>query len=218
MTPIYNINFDEGHHIYTVSKVVGNVLVWEEVKRSVTGILESNGLSDSKWIKPYYRDRGTQVHLDCVLYAEGWLDMDIVRDDCIEYVKTFIRICKELGLVYVSAEVPCYDPEFDICGTYDLIMMWNGKRYLVELKTSRFEMYHGLQLAAYERMVDVDDAMGISLKDGKIWLKADDWELNHKVWRDINEGWFDLDSWKSDRKRRRMVLYKPSDSSTQEIL
>lgn len=195
----YQIHFDETTHTYTVNG---------EVKRSVTQLLESIGLCSSDWIKPYYLDRGTRVHYYCTLWAGGWIDWWEIADDCFEFVKQFARICKELGLTYITSEQSCYDPEYDICGTFDLIMGWNGKRVLVELKTSKFEMYHGLQLASYERMVEVDTVMGIGLKKGHIWVPAEDWEKNHEVLADIHSGRFDYDTWKSDKKRRRMVLLK----------
>jgi hypothetical protein len=93
---------------------------------------------------------------------------------------------------------------YDYCGKYDLIMMWEGKRTLVELKTSKVEMFHGIQVAAYENMVEVDDVLAIELKTGYVFGKADDWYLNHEAWRDICTGRFDLDVWKGDRGRRRM--------------
>jgi hypothetical protein len=110
-------------------------------------------------------------------------------------------ICKRCG--YPVKE------SYDICGKYDLIMMWNGKRTLIELKTGNFPMWGGLQLAAYERMVDVDDVMGISLSNGgKVFVKADDFLENTITWDDINCGTFDLDKWKSNRNRRCMKLLK----------
>jgi hypothetical protein len=139
---------------------------------------------------------------------QGWVSWWDIDDDCFPFVKNFARIVDRLGLKYISAEVPCYDPEYDVVGTYDLIMDWNGKRVLVELKTSKFEMYHGLQLAAYERMVDVDTVMGIELKTGNIFVPADDWQKNHDTLNDIHSGWFVLEDWKKDRKRRRMIRYK----------
>jgi hypothetical protein len=96
----------------------------------------------------------------------------------------------------------------DLCGSYDMIVMWKGKRTLVEIKTGTFPMWGGLQLAAYESMVDVDDVLGISLKDEKVFVKADDFNENHKVLHDIKSGTFDLDTWKSNRKRRHMKVLK----------
>jgi hypothetical protein len=114
-----------------------------------------------------------------------------------------------LKLEYVSAEELCYDADYGICGKYDLIIIWNGKRTLIELKTGTFPMWGGLQLAAYERMVDVDDVMGISLSNGgKVFVKADDFLENTITWDDINCGTFDLDKWKSNRNRRCMKVFK----------
>lgn len=192
------LTFDEETHTYTVNGVV---------KDSVTRRLKGCGAApDYTGIDPYYADRGTDAHTYCTLLSQGWLDWETVREDCLEYVRTFQRICFEMGLTYISAEIPCYDPEYDTCGKYDLIMGWNGKRTLVELKTGEFEMYHGLQVAWYERMVDVEDVLGISLKNGgKVFGKAVDYQKNHDVLKDINTGFFDHAAWYKDRKRRRMT-------------
>lgn len=194
-----NIKLDPETHIYTVN---GNE------KTSVTQMLKKVGIVDYTGLDPYYAERGTMVHDYCTLSAQGWLDFDTVREDCVNYVKTFERIVFELGLKYLSAEQLCYDEEYDICGQYDLIMEWDDKRTLVELKTGAAPMWLGLQCAAYERMIDVDDVIGISLKDGKVYVKDSDFLLNTVAWDDINTGFFNLEAWKGDRKRRRMRLLK----------
>jgi hypothetical protein len=188
-----------GGHVYTVDG---------EVKQSVTQMLKSVGIVECSGIPEYYADRGTAVHDYCTLYVQGWLDWTEVRKDCLPFVRTFQRLVWELGLSYVSAEQPSYDPEYDICGKYDLIMMWKGKRVLVELKTTDFPMWGGLQLASYERMVEVDDVMGMALKEGKVYVKADDYQKNHDTLADIHSGFFDLARWKANRKRRHMKVLK----------
>jgi hypothetical protein len=193
----HDIHFDEENHRYTVNG---------EVKQSVTRIMRGAGLlGDYDSIPQHYMDRGTRVHDACELVAQGWITGDEVDDDIKVYVKTFERLMFELGLSYVDSEVPCYDPEYDYCGKFDLIMMWNGKKTLVELKTSKVDMFHGIQIAAYERMVDVEDVLGIELKTGYVFTKAPDWHLNHEAWRDICTGFFDLEEWKKYKKRRRMT-------------
>jgi hypothetical protein len=161
-------------------------------------------LGDYDGIDDYYKDRGTRAHNACDELARGALRWDKVQGDILPFVRTFEGLVWQLGLSYVDSEQPCYDPEFDICGKYDLVMMWEGKRTLVELKTSKVDMFHGIQIAAYERMVEVDDVLGIELKTGKVFGKASDWQKNHEAWRDICTGKFDLNSWKKDKKRRRM--------------
>lgn len=197
----YNIEFDEEDHIYKVDGIV---------KPSVTQTLRGAGIVDDySNLDPYYADRGTAAHTGCTLLAQGFLDWATVSDDVRPYVETFESIVKRMGMTYVSAEEPCYDKEYDICGTYDLIMMWNGARTLTELKTGAFPMWGGLQLASYERMVDVENVLGIELKgSGKAYIKADDFLSNYLVLDDIFNGTFDLDKWKSNRSRRHMKVLK----------
>jgi hypothetical protein len=127
-----------------------------------------------------------------------------VDEDIVTYCQNFETLIFELGLEYVSSESLCYDPEYDVCGKYDLIMMRNGKRTLVELKSGTAPMWLGIQLAAYERMVDVDDVLGVSLKERKVFGKSDDYHLNHAAWGNINDGTFDIGEWKRNKKRRHM--------------
>lgn len=192
-----NIKLDESTHIYTVDG---------EVKQSVTQTLRGVGILDGyNSIPEYYADRGTRTHAACELLAQGWIEWDKVDDDIIEFVRTFDRLMFGLGLEYVSSEQLCYDEEFNICGKYDLIMMYNGKRTLAEIKTGALPMWVGLQCAAYERMTGVEDVLAISLKDGgKVYGKGKDFNKNHEAWRDINVGFFEVADWKKDRKRRHM--------------
>jgi hypothetical protein len=207
MEPIYGIHFNEQNHIYTVTKKVDGVVEWQRIKQSVTQVMTRYGFLDVRWIKPYYLERGTLVHEYCVLRMQGWLDWATVREDCIPFVKTFERLVWQLGLEYVDSERPCYSPQFDICGTFDIKALWDGRKTVVELKTGDFDMYHGIQLCSYEEMLggEIEDVLGLSLKEeGKVFGKAPDWQKNHEAWRDICTGKFDLNSWKKDKKRRRM--------------
>lgn len=193
------ITFNEETHEYKVNGVI---------KRSVTQVLKDVGIIDCDFVKPYYIDRGDRVHKYCTLLMQGWIKWYDIVSDCIEFVGNFARVVDRLGLEYMSAEVPCYSEELDICGTYDLVMERDGEKVLVELKTGIFPMWGGLQLAAYEKMVEVDTVMGISLKDGKVFVKADDFLFNHLTWDDIKHGTFDLEKWKSNKKRRHMRVLK----------
>lgn len=196
------INFNEEYHTYSVNGVG---------KQSMTQFLKAAGIiGDYAGVSDYYRDRGTRAHGACVLHAQGWLDWGSVADDILVYVKTFKSIAERLGLSYVSAEEPSYSEALDICGMYDLIMSGGGKRFLMELKTGIFPMWGGLQLAGYETMVDVDDVMGISLMDAKVFVKDDDFLSNTLVLDNIKNGTFDLEKWKSNKKRRHMKVLKDS--------
>lgn len=192
---------DGRKHVYTVNGVV---------KQSVTQTLKGAGIVDDySDIDPYYALRGIAVHAGCTLLAQGFLGWSTVADDVLPFIKTFERLSGELGLEYVSAEEPCYDIFYDICGKYDLIMMWRGKRTLVELKTGPFPMWGGLQTASYEKMTEVEDVMGISLKDkGKVYVKGKDYHKNHEVLNSIHNGTFNLAEWKSNRNRRYMDVLK----------
>jgi hypothetical protein len=189
------ITFNPDTHTYKVDGVV---------KKSVTQTLSDVGIVDYRGVDEYYMDRGTRVHQACTLHAQGFLDWNSLGDT-LPYVENFRHLLVHLRASYVSSEQPSYSKKLDIAGSYDLIVEWQGKRTLVELKTSSsFPLWVGLQLAAYETMVDVDEVMGIDLKMGKVYVKADDFDENHRVWEQIINGTFDLEEWKSNRKRRHM--------------
>lgn len=196
----FNIEFSPDTHVYKVNGFPKQSVTQRLKEAQVTGGYE--------FVKPYFRDRGTLVHDYCTLYAQGFLDMYYVRDDCVDAVRMFQLIMFEMGLKYIAEGKPSYDPEFDICGTPDLIMGWEGKRTLVELKSGVAPMWLGLQCHSYERMGSYDDILGIDLKNGKVYTKGDDWLKNVVACKQINSGFFDYAGWKSDRKRRGMKVIR----------
>lgn len=203
------IEFVEENHEYKVDGVV---------KPSVTQILKDLGITEDYGdLSPFYANRGTAVHHFCTILAQGFLDWDTVADDaqsflaqfggdvtwedCLPYVRTFQGLMFALGLEYVSSEVACYNEELGYCGKYDLIMMWEGKRTLVELKTGEVHPWVDLQVAGYKRLVEVDTSLVISLKEGKVYTEGKLYHESDKAFLDVVAVY----KWKHNRKRRKMV-------------
>jgi hypothetical protein len=208
----YEVTRDEEPRTYTIRAFFENVILWTEKKSSVTQTLKDVGIVDYAGVDPYYADRGTRAHNDCNLMAAGWLRgsdwRDYVHTDTVGYVETFKAVCDRLGLRYIACNVKGYSEKFDLAGECDLIMDWEGRRTVVELKTGDFPQWGGLQLAGYEDMFGSDDVLGIELKTGRVFIKAPTWEDNPKTLGHIINGTFDLDEWKSNRKRRCMRVLK----------
>lgn len=197
---MHKVMFDEENHIYRVDGVV---------KPSVTQVLKDAGMmSGYDDIPEYYRDRGDRVHEACALYAQGWLDWDSVTGDIEPYIRTFRDIYDSLGVEYLSAEEPCYDPELGVCGKYDLLVSAEGEKVLIEIKTGSFPMWGGIQIAAYKRMTGAEFGLGLELKTGKVYEANEGFYKNELTWKAICDGSFNLEAWSRNRNRRYMRVMK----------
>jgi hypothetical protein len=226
------ILFDEQSHTYTVSGEVKRSVTG--VLRDA-GICDYRGVDDyyrdrgtlvheyCELLAQGWLDLDDYIREDCLPYVKTFkalisqLGLSYVSSEGIGMYSLYeCTECDELAWgneLTDSGDCPKCWGEVElicsVCGKYDLIMMWEGKRTLVEIKTGTAPMWLGLQLASYERMVDVDDVLGISLKDGgRIFGKAEDYHLNHEVLKQIHTGEFSLADWKKDRNRRRMKLIR----------
>lgn len=99
-------------------------------------------------------ERGTAVHKICqALDLYGRAD---VQDDLLPYVKAYVQFRKEHNVEWEAVEKAMHHPEQRYAGTIDRIGMVDGKRCIVDLKTS-YQVQKPLaiaQLNLYRRMVE----------------------------------------------------------------
>lgn len=139
--------FDEASHTYTA----GGVVV-----PSVTQILAP--LNDLSFISPevlaYKRALGTAVHKATELYDTGELDESSVADVVRPYLNAWIRLRSELQFEILGMEERVFHPAHRYAGTYDRMVMLDGKRCIWDLKTGAMYPSYGPQTAAYKNAVE----------------------------------------------------------------
>lgn len=124
--------FDEVSHTYTDAGIR---------IPSVTQVLAPSG-----WYAPEAAQRGIDVHEACVKWARG---LDGFEEA--PYVDSFVLWHFKHNPTLLSAE-DIVDGSLDgirYAGRYDLYMMIDGKRTLIDLKTGVKAPWHQAQIAAY---------------------------------------------------------------------
>jgi hypothetical protein len=139
--------FDEASHTYTADGVV---------IPSVTQILAP--LNDLSFIKPdvlqYKRELGTAVHKATELYDQGELDEATVPAVVQPYLDGWIRLRAELSFEILGMEERVFHPAHRYAGTYDRLVLLDGKRCIWDLKTGGMFPSYGPQTAAYKNAVE----------------------------------------------------------------
>lgn len=98
------------------------------------------------------RDLGSRVHYACQLADENDLDEDSVEADVEPYLAAWRLFLRESGAVVVQNEMRVFDPMLQFAGTLDNVLLLDGKRWLVDKKTSiSVPLAAGPQTAAYAR-------------------------------------------------------------------
>jgi len=117
---------------------------------------------------------GTRVHKEIFNFLSGehvWVDNEEMRVS----LKMFMDWAREHNLVPMELEVTVKDDNYKYAGTADYIGMCDGKKVLIDWKTSKalYDNYY-LQIAAYwhayeeEKHVGLDGAGILSIRDGKV--------------------------------------------------
>lgn len=175
------LHFDEATHTYTENGVR---------VPSVTQILAP--LNDLSFIKPdvlqFKRDLGTAVHKATELYDLGELDESTVSPLVQPYLDGWIRLRAELPFEILGMEERVFHPAHRYAGTYDRLVMLDGKRCVWDLKTGGMFPSYGPQTAAYKNAVEkqhgvrIEGRYTVELRDdGTYRLHAmedpDDWPV-----------------------------------------
>ncbi|MCA7086086.1 PD-(D/E)XK nuclease family protein [Cupriavidus sp. DB3] len=142
-----DLQFDAASHTYTV----GGVAV-----PSVTQILAP--LNDLSMIPPatlqYKRDLGTAVHAATELHDSGELDESTVAPVVQPYLDAWIRLRAEKPFEIVGLEHRVFHPVHRYAGTYDRLVVMDGKLCVLDIKTGAMYPSYGPQLAAYKNAVE----------------------------------------------------------------
>lgn len=147
MFDLDEILFDEEPHTYTYRG---------RRYESVTQVIRLAGLGDDFSAVPqdrmeYAQRRGRLVHLACQYYDDGELDLKSVDGSILGYVEAYIRFREDRPLKVIANERRFVDVTAKLAGTPDLICWIDGRRSVVDRKTSQYmSKSMGLQTAGYK--------------------------------------------------------------------
>lgn len=173
--------FDAERHEYRLD---GKVLP------SVTQVLAIINDFDSipRAILENARDRGERLHAAINLYNRDDLDLESLDDETRDNVHAWARFLRESGAVVIASEQPVYHPTFRYAGTPDVVLEWNGRIVVPDIKASfAVPRTVGAQCAAYAEAYSLQmntkrpERYCIHLKDGNYTAHRrtdpSDWQL-----------------------------------------
>lgn len=175
MFSLDEILFDEEPHTYTFRG---------KRYESVTQAIRLAGLGDDFSHVPqdrmeYAQRRGRMVHLACQYYDEGDLNLASVHETIKGYVEAYVKFRQERPLKVVAVEQKMVNVDHRLAGTPDLICFINGRRSVIDRKSSQYmSKSMGLQTAGYKWLwnwnnakTPIHDRYGLRLeKNGKFKL------------------------------------------------
>lgn len=156
--------FDPESHVYRVNG---------ERVPGVSEILKAAGCipANMKFIDPWYAERGTLVHEATALWDRGVLEESTVDPEVAGYLEAWKGFRHEVGpgMEIVEVEQRGYHPAYRYAGTKDRVVLWDGRRCVLDLKTGGPLPHHALQLAAYAKLSEATHRYGIHLSQNGSW-------------------------------------------------
>jgi hypothetical protein len=99
----------------------------------------------------YAADRGTQAHYACELYDADELDEESLDERLVPYVEAWKAFRAESGFTIEHSEQRLYHPRYRYAGTCDRVGILNGRRTVLEIKTTATLLpATAVQCAAYQ--------------------------------------------------------------------
>ncbi len=128
----------------------------------------------------YYMTRGTYIHRAIELALQDNLDWSTVDNEILPFVEQFLEFSKTIKLEVIDTERRYYNDTFKFSGKPDIIGLVNGKKSVIDIKSSRTpSLQWRLQTAAYAELTGVS-------KRYVIYKKDNGWQLlEHKEKTDI---------------------------------
>ena len=155
---------------------------WDNLPR-VTEILEIMGVIDTRFYTKKGADRGTDIHLLTELIDEGLLEyVDIQGNQYQDWLEGYFRFKNENEVVIEEIEREViFEGEYAYKGHIDRIMVVNGERFIVDIKTGQVQKWNGLQLAAYGMAYNPDMSRAVLKLE-----KNGNYKFKTKISRDLS--------------------------------
>lgn len=141
----------------------------------VSEAIQAAGLKDFSKIDPAVleraRQRGTAVHAACHYLDEGDLDWATVSPEIEPYVRAWERFKADTSVEIMYIEQSRINAPLLLGGTPDRVVIMNGSRGIIDLKTYKPDRVAGVQLAAYSYLEFGPQPAIAGAKRWGLWLK-----------------------------------------------
>jgi hypothetical protein len=141
--------------------------------KSVTTILQEEGLVDTTWFTEYGRQKGTYTHKAILLDNQGDLDESTVDDAIKGRLEAARKFKAETGFIIIETEVRHFNKQWMFTGKPDLMGLLFGHKSIIDYKPWTLQWWTRYQLAGYEWFYD-DPMRRYALRlgdDGRYQLK-----------------------------------------------
>lgn len=139
------LTFDAERHEY---RLLGGVV--PSVTQILSPLVDLSGIAKS--VLEAKRQLGQDVHFACELLDEDDLDESSLTEEVEPYVRAYRKFKADTGTLVLLNEHQVGEPTLMYAGTLDRVLLLNGQRWLVDLKTCiSTPLAVGPQTAAYLR-------------------------------------------------------------------
>jgi hypothetical protein len=139
------VTFKEDSHEYRIGG---------KVVPSVTQVLVSSGVIETRWMRESARQRGELVHMAVQYFAENDLDESSLAPEVKPYLKAFKRFVSDTGFQIKHSEKIVHSETYMYCGRIDLAGELSKRNVMIDIKTNHIPTWVNLQVAAYRRAGD----------------------------------------------------------------
>lgn len=122
--------------------------------KSVTTVLQQEGLVDTTYFTEYGRVKGTYLHKAVLLDNNGTLDEDTVDDAIRGRLEAARRFKADTEFEIIEQEVRHFNKMYMITGKPDLVARLYGKPSIIDYKPWNLQWYTRYQLGGYELFFD----------------------------------------------------------------
>lgn len=115
----------------------------------VTDVLQKHAFVETRWFTQEARELGSALHGAVQLWLEGTLDEESVDDRIRPNLESFKRFWERERAELIACERPVWDDLLGYVGTFDLLIRWRGRLWVIDLKRGSYAPWHPTQLVAY---------------------------------------------------------------------
>jgi hypothetical protein len=148
---------------------------------SVTEVLQFSGWARYDKVDPVIlnraAERGSLVHDATELVDDGTFVESEFREDLSEYIIGYQKFVEEHDYSVLESEIVVFNHKYKYAGQLDRICMLDGKKTLLDIKTSsQRKPEWGLQLAAYEMAYGQTLERRVALRLGLGFYEIDNYQ------------------------------------------
>jgi len=147
---------------------------------SVTEVLSFSGWARYDKVDPVVlsraAERGSLVHDATEEVDDGTFNVNEFREDLIPYIDGYEKFMREHEYEVLESEIVVFNHKYKYAGQLDRICMLDGKKTLLDIKTSaQRKPEWGLQLAGYEMAYGEELERRVALRVGLGFYEIDNY-------------------------------------------